>query len=397
MIERRDPDLVAILKDTNSLILNANNSLTDILFKLNPKIKENSENMKKQFEEAIKNTNYYKTKEFEERIAFLQKEKDFLISQSEIEKNMLKEKIVQLETENKLMTEKIMRKAKNAISDSIQYDGFKFSNSKILTNSNNNNSKLNIHTKDNIKNTNKYNIDNTNTENLLKSYQNMNNFNSFDNNPNNISNLNKTKSNIIVGPVNCRVLTKKMLLDIIEEIYESKTQYAKKCEEQGLPKETMEQHMYSYLNHKYGLKNLIIEWASSIINGIRMFSQEDSEIFLFGKILRNELEEDSRLIIAKMKSTISELLLFFLKAKYPLKISNEIKQMADAKMSGILNEEEWQGIIYNVYEKSDADVLNDKIIEFIKKNLGIIKQNKMNKLEIEKLFLFKLQLNFFYI
>jgi len=365
MIERRDPDLVTILKDTNNLILNANNSLTDIIFKLNPKIKETSEGMKKQFEEAIKNTNYYKTKEFEEKIAYLQKEKDFLISQSEIEKNMLKEKIIQLETENKLMTEKIMRKAKNAISDSIQYDGFKYNNSKVLTSSNNNNSKLNI--------ANKQNMDNSNAENLVKSNH------SFDNDENNTTNINKSKNNVIVGPVNCRVLTKKMLLDIIEEIYESKTQFDKKCEEQGLPKETMEQHMYSYLNHKYGLKNLIIEWASSIINGIRMFSPEDSEIFLFGKILRNELEEESRLIIAKMKSTISELLLFFLKAKFPLKISNEIKQMAETKMNGILNEDEWQGIIYNVYEKTDADLLNEKIIEFIKKNLGIIKQHKMNK------------------
>lgn len=412
MLERRDQDLVSILKDTNSLILNANNSLTDIIFKLNPKIKETSESMKKQFEEALKNTNYFKTKEFEDKIAYMHKEKDFLVSQAEIEKNLLKEKIVQLETENKIMTEKIMRKAKSAISDSIQYDGFKYNSSK---NNNNNTSKNlssinNTISKSNILN-NVNNVNNNNSNNVNISNSKINksvNLNSNNNNNNNnysqeynnneesqdlqqkskIANsvlytsenqLNKSKSNVLVGPVNCRVLTKKMLLDIIQEIYDSKSAFDLKCQELGQAKETMEQHMYTYLNHKYGLKNLIIEWASSIINGIRMFSAEDAEICLFGKILRNELEEESRLIIAKMKSTISDLLVYFLKAKFPLKISNEIKQMAEAKMSGILNEDEWKGIIYNVYEKEDADVLNSKIEEFIKRNLGIIRKNKLNK------------------
>ena len=30
----------------------------------------------------------------------------------------------------------------------------------------------------------------------------------------------------------------------------------------------MEQFMYTYLNQKYGLKNLIIEWIVAIINGV---------------------------------------------------------------------------------------------------------------------------------
>ena len=31
----------------------------------------------------------------------------------------------------------------------------------------------------------------------------------------------------------------------------------------------MEQFMFTYLNQKYGLKNLIIEWAASIVNGVK--------------------------------------------------------------------------------------------------------------------------------
>lgn len=55
-----------------------------------------------------------------------------------------------------------------------------------------------------------------------------------------------------------RQLTLKQLKDIIEEIYNSKTKFDQKCYENHLPRETMEQHLYTYLNQKYGLKSLII-------------------------------------------------------------------------------------------------------------------------------------------
>ena len=55
--------------------------------------------------------------------------------------------------------------------------------------------------------------------------------------------------------------------------------------EANLPRETMEQHMYSYMNQKYGLKSLIIEWATAIINGVKKYSQTNNDICVFGRIL----------------------------------------------------------------------------------------------------------------
>ena len=72
--------------------------------------------------------------------------------------------------------------------------------------------------------------------------------------------------------------------EVIEEIYASKALFDKKCLDVKMPRETMEQHMYSFLNHKYGLKTLIIEWATSIINGIKLYSGEDNDICVFGKV-----------------------------------------------------------------------------------------------------------------
>jgi len=51
-----------------------------------------------------------------------------------------------------------------------------------------------------------------------------------------------------------RALSLKQLKDVIEEIYASKTKFDQRCIEGHQPRETMEQHMYTFLNQKYGLK-----------------------------------------------------------------------------------------------------------------------------------------------
>ena len=59
--------------------------------------------------------------------------------------------------------------------------------------------------------------------------------------------------------MNTRNLTLKQMKETIEEIYVSKQRNDKKYKEMKIPRETMEQHMYTFLNQKYGLKALIIE------------------------------------------------------------------------------------------------------------------------------------------
>jgi hypothetical protein len=94
-----------------------------------------------------------------------------------------------------------------------------------------------------------------------------------------------------LGPTYIRQLSLRQLKDIIGEIYVQKVKYDEKCLDSRVPRETMEQFMFTFLNQKYGLKSLIIEWASSIVNGIKKYSK-DHEINLFGKILRNEFDEE---------------------------------------------------------------------------------------------------------
>lgn len=77
----------------------------------------------------------------------------------------------------------------------------------------------------------------------------------------------------------------------------------------------MEQYMYTYLNQRYGLKNLIIEWAAALINGIKTYLKEDHDIALFGKILKNECDEEFRFIQMHVKDTLGSLLKVLIKDK----------------------------------------------------------------------------------
>ena len=105
-----------------------------------------------------------------------------------------------------------------------------------------------------------------------------------------------------------------------------------------------------------------------------MYSTEDNDICVFGKILRNECEEEFRIVLQKVKNTISDLLTvfqliiqFYLKGKYPLKSNGDIKEIVSQKNNGLLLEEEWKEIIFYMYEQEDANYLYTKIVEHIKR------------------------------
>ena len=175
----------------------------------------------------------------------------------------------------------------------------------------------------------------------------------------------------------------------MDELYTSKANYDMKCMEFKLPKETLEEHMYTFLNKKYGLKKLIIAWARNIINGIKYYSKKDSFVLLFGKIMRNEQEEEARFIIQKVEENIEALLLYYIKRQNPLKSINQIQKIFETKKKSELFEEEWKGIIYSIYERNEAGEIEKKIENFInklneKKKLDMFKKYKDSRINNNK-------------
>ena len=196
-----------------------------------------------------------------------------------------------------------------------------------------------------------------------------------------------------LGLAGAKILTKKQMHDFINELYDSKIEYDKVCAENHLKKESMEHYMYKFLNNKYGLKNLVIEWSSSIITGIKMYSSTDSDINLFSKILKNKVEEGQKLVVIKLKSTIKELYDMYIKNKSRLNPNKGKNKLNEAEIENILNsfnenillnEDEWKNIIKSIYNEEEYKILIKYIINKISDKNEIEKKNYINNLMSKK-------------
>ena len=392
-LEYKDPEAAKLEKIINDNMTKSYLLLIKIIFKLYPIITEKIEKLKNQLEEALKlnqNVNY-DLNGYDDKMKQMTREKDLIITQCKDQINFLQVKINQLENENKIMTEKFLKNANdiitnNKINNKKNEDlNLKFNNT-YVNNNNINNQLSRKKSKDKLTRSNSggnINIINNNVNminnNIIKTPS--QNIYQVNRQPINNNNINPYYN----SPVCNRVFTIKMMKEMINEIYKSKEDFDKKSDENKLPRETLEQHMYTYLNQKYGLKSIIIEWASNIINGIKIFSSEDSEICLFGKILRNELEENSRFVLGKLKQSIIDILNFFFKNKFPLKPIEDINSMINQRINGFIFEEEWKKIISYLYEEPDAKILENKIYDLIKKKYYKNKFDTEKKLTREEI------------
>jgi hypothetical protein len=127
----------------------------------------------------------------------------------------------------------------------------------------------------------------------------------------------------------------------------------------------MEQFMYTYLNQRYGLKPLIIDWASAIISAIQRYSRECADICLFGKVLRNEVDEDFRYVQSALRDTAHQLLRQMIRERHLLKGENELKNMVEDVVTDKVSIEtmQWMKIIERMYDVQDIRILEEKIKE----------------------------------
>ena len=357
---QNEKDTFDLIKEIHDNISKSYNMLIKIIYKLYPIIDEKIQMLKMQLNEAIKHNNnvFVELNENENKIKEEGKNKEKLINNYQEKISYLESKVKQLENENNLMSEKLFTPLKNIMNNSTekQFQLYPQNSNTNFININNNINLNNLPPKINYKNY---------FENINNSYNN----NSF----------------LQSSPVCNRVFTIKMMKEIINDIYSSKEEFDKKSDENKLPRETMEQHMYTYLNQKYGLKSIIIEWASNIINGIKIFSSEDSEICLFGKILRNEIEEDARLIYSDVQKSILEYLKYYIKRKHHYISAKEISKILKEKKKGSLTEEEWKEIINYLYNEEHAKILEERISEIIQKKYFKSKLDTDRKLTREEI------------
>ena len=323
--------LISALGDIEKFTYVANKQIYETSLKLHPKI----ESCILQLKDKIKSKNGI-ISEMNQKIKKIENDKEkeiqsknSIISALEHENKNLNITISKLKSENEVLTNKIITKAKNILE-----------------------------------------IENQNFQNTTENVP-------IQTNPNNLYIKTVTSPSDLSSMVPAfspKVISKKQLLEIINEIYKSKENSDKKNILNQLPKETMEQHMYNYLKSKYGLKNLIIEWATSIINGIKMYSKDDAEVCLFGKILRNELEENSIIVMKKMKTALTELIKYLLGENYPIKSYDEINSLYNCIKNNrmYLEENIWKNICVMLFQSNKNDLNNfvQKVENFIRNKIN---------------------------
>ena len=180
-------------------------------------------------------------------------------------------------------------------------------------------------------------------------------------------------------------LSREQLNEIIKNIYKSKLAFDQNCIELNKPLETMEQHMYQYLNNKFGLKNLTIEYASAIITGIKEFSKKDMNIKLFGMLLKNEIEEYTLNIVEKIKQVLQETLEYFISQKHPYMRGEEINKICADIRGGMVDEDVWNSFIDTLFvnDKENGKKVKEKIYEFIDRIMQKSLEKFGNKINFE--------------
>lgn len=181
-----------------------------------------------------------------------------------------------------------------------------------------------------------------------------------------------------------RELTLKQLKETIEEIYASKVKFDEKCLESSQPRETMDQFLHTYLNQKYGLKSLIVEWSVLILKATEKYESQDAEICLFSKILSHRIEETFRFTFEKLKEKIKQSLKSLIQQQYPYMREIQILNLLKEKMSGILFQPEWESIINSILSKDEATYLVNAINALTEQKESKLVIGKRNKLIIEK-------------
>ncbi|KAG9391616.1 EF-hand calcium-binding domain [Carpediemonas membranifera] len=167
-------------------------------------------------------------------------------------------------------------------------------------------------------------------------------------------------------PGQVKELTLRQTKDLISEIYESKKRYDSRVSTGGVPPETMEQHVNTYLNHRYGLRQLVLDWAASIRQAIAQHESADLDVAVFARIMRNEIDEQFKTVLDDLKSTVKELLRALIAQKLNTKPGTDaVSARLSQKMKGLLTKEEWTSIVKYLYRAEDVPAIVEGVITIL--------------------------------
>ncbi|KAG9392482.1 EF-hand domain [Carpediemonas membranifera] len=157
-------------------------------------------------------------------------------------------------------------------------------------------------------------------------------------------------------PGQIRYLSDRQVTDFIQSVMRSKTEYDEKVKTHGLPPETLQEHLFSYLNHRYGLRQLVMDWAASLRHALRQREKTDIECKLFLKMLRNDIDESFYSVVQDLKQSIAELLANVIANKFDHRGRHDpaVESKLQSRLKGLVPDDEWVEVVRAMYGHDDC-------------------------------------------
>eukprot|EP00388_Colpodella_angusta_P006274 GDKJ01018709.1.p1 GENE.GDKJ01018709.1~~GDKJ01018709.1.p1 ORF type:complete len:549 (+),score=96.19 GDKJ01018709.1:39-1685(+) len=162
-------------------------------------------------------------------------------------------------------------------------------------------------------------------------------------------------------------MTRKQLLEFINEVYDAKQKADERCRTSGTSREPFAVFLEGYLATKYGVKRMIQAVSTAIVNACQVYGPTDAWIHTFDRILRGDVDEEFRNVLIQLKETVDALLKSHFRTQKPFKsdagldfMVEEVKKDKMSCESGVgLSMSVWSEIVGFMYNQLDAQAIID--------------------------------------
>eukprot|EP00929_Paragymnodinium_shiwhaense_P107472 TRINITY_DN7358_c0_g1_i1.p1 TRINITY_DN7358_c0_g1~~TRINITY_DN7358_c0_g1_i1.p1 ORF type:complete len:598 (-),score=172.54 TRINITY_DN7358_c0_g1_i1:36-1829(-) len=156
-------------------------------------------------------------------------------------------------------------------------------------------------------------------------------------------------------------LSFRQLKQLIDSVYDSKAIHDQACFDQNLPSETLEQHLYAFLNKRYGVRSVVTEWAQAILKAAQKYSPVECEVTVFLKILGNSLSESFAAVQDTLRASVQTLLRKYLYMKNSHRSQAEMENLWRARLSRGIPFAECDLVVRYMYNERDAESILRKV------------------------------------
>ena len=141
--------------------------------------------------------------------------------------------------------------------------------------------------------------------------------------------------------------------------------------------------MYTFLVQKYGLKSLIVEWATAIINSIKFYLETnlsedlllcDPDVTLFAKILKNQIDENFHYVQNQVVQSLKQYTKESIREKWPLRSESDLARYLSDMMLGKtkMDEQVWRRVLQRLYPQGNQEISDrlETILNIRRQNLS---------------------------